>query len=70
MVKDTYYFTSPEKSPAQFIELFERFYGPTMNAMETARHHGRERELHNQLLALANAQNKSGTAAARFRRSA
>src|SRR5690242_13550906 len=27
MVKDTYYFTSPEKTPAQSIELFERYYG-------------------------------------------
>src|SRR4029079_8747529 len=31
MVKDTYYFASPDKSPTQFIELFEKFYGPTMN---------------------------------------
>ena len=37
MVKDTYYFASPDKSPAQFIELFEKFYGPTMNAVEAAR---------------------------------
>ena len=36
MVKDTYYFASPDKSPAQFIELFEKFYGPTMNAVEAA----------------------------------
>src|SRR6202795_2167824 len=36
MVKDTYYFASPEKSPTQFIELFETFYGPTMNAVEAA----------------------------------
>jgi hypothetical protein len=36
MVKDTYYFASPDKSPTQFIELFETFYGPTMNAVEAA----------------------------------
>src|SRR5216683_4227095 len=32
MVKDTYHFTSPDKSPADLIESFRRFYGPTMNA--------------------------------------
>jgi len=59
MVKDTYYFASPEKSPAQFIDLFERFYGPTMNAVEAARKNGKAEELHQQLVELANAQNKS-----------
>ena len=43
MVKDTYYFTSPDKTPAQFIELFEAFYGPTMNAVEAAGKTGRRR---------------------------
>ena len=59
MVKDTYYFAHPEKSPAEFIELFEMFYGPTMNAVDAARRSGRVEELHNQLVELANAQNKS-----------
>jgi ubiquinone/menaquinone biosynthesis C-methylase UbiE len=40
MVRDTYYFASPEKTPAQFIDLFETFYGPTMNAVEAARKNG------------------------------
>src|SRR6266853_4495812 len=31
-VKDTYHFTSPDNSPADLIESFRRFYGPTMNA--------------------------------------
>jgi SAM-dependent methyltransferase len=62
MVKDTYYFASPDKSPAEFVNLFEAFYGPTMNAVEEARKDGRERELHEQLVELANAQNKSGNA--------
>lgn len=62
MVKDTYYFASPEKSPTQFIELFEIFYGPTMNAVEAARKNGKEEELHRQLVELANTQNKSGNA--------
>ena len=59
MVKDTYYFASPDKSPTQFIELFETFYGPTMNAVEAAQKNGKAEELHKQLVELANAQNKS-----------
>jgi ubiquinone/menaquinone biosynthesis C-methylase UbiE len=58
-VTDTYYFAHSEKSPTEFIELFEKFYGPTMNAVEAARKNGKEAELHNQLVELANAQNKS-----------
>jgi len=59
MVKDTYYFASPDKGPTQFIELFETFYGPTMNAVEAAQKIGRREELHSQLVELAKAQNKS-----------
>ncbi|HEY4365443.1 MAG TPA: methyltransferase domain-containing protein [Bryobacteraceae bacterium] len=62
MLKDTYYFASPDQSPAQFIELFENFYGPTMNAVDAARKTGTQRELHAQLVELANAQNKSRNA--------
>jgi hypothetical protein len=59
MVKDTYYFASPDKSPTDLIELFENFYGPTMNAMDAAEKNGRAKELHSQLVELANSQNKS-----------
>jgi ubiquinone/menaquinone biosynthesis C-methylase UbiE len=59
MVKDTYYFASPDKTPAQFIDLFENFYGPTMNAVDAAAKNGRTQELHDQLVELANSQNKS-----------
>jgi len=59
MVKDTYNFISPDKSPAQFVELLERFYGPTMNACEAAQKSGKMKEFHNQLLELAKTQNKS-----------
>ncbi len=62
LAEDTFYFAHPEKSPAQFIELFEKFYGPTMNAVEAARKNGKEQELHRQLVELANAHNKSGNA--------
>ena len=59
MVKDTYYFISPDKSPAHVIESFRGFYGPTMNAFEAAEKNGKVEELHNQLLELAKSQNKS-----------
>ena len=59
MVKDTYYFASPDTSPTQLIESFETFYGPTMNAVEAAQKNGKAEELHNQLVELAKAQNKS-----------
>jgi ubiquinone/menaquinone biosynthesis C-methylase UbiE len=62
MVKDTYYFMSPDKSPTQFIELFETFYGPTMNAVEAAQKNGKADELHQQLVELAKGQNKSNDA--------
>jgi len=59
MVKDVFYFAHAEKTPAEFIDLFERFYGPTMSAVEAARKNGKAEELHNQLLELAKSQNKS-----------
>lgn len=59
MVKDTYFFLSPDKGPADFIESFRQFYGPTMNAFEAAQASGKVEELHSQLLELAKAQNKS-----------
>src|SRR5256886_9595082 len=55
MVKDTYYFISPDKSPTNVVETFRRFYGPTMNAFEAAHQSGKVEDLHNQLLELAKA---------------
>ena len=43
MTKDTYYFVSANKGPADFISRFRRFYGPTMNAFEAAEQNGRGR---------------------------
>jgi hypothetical protein len=34
MVKDTFLFASPDKSPADVVDTFRRFYGPTMNAFD------------------------------------
>jgi ubiquinone/menaquinone biosynthesis C-methylase UbiE len=59
LMKDTYYFASSEKTPAQLIDLFEKYYGPTMNAVEAALKNGEQDELHAQLVDLANSQNKS-----------
>ena len=56
---DTYNFMSSDQSPSQFIDLFRRFYGPTMNAFEAAEKNGKVEELHKQLLELAKTQNRS-----------
>ena len=59
LTRDTFNFVSPHKTPDQVIDLFRRFYGPTMNAYEAAAKSGREEELHSQLLELARSHNKS-----------
>ena len=59
MVRDTYWFITPDQSPAQFIDVFRRFYGPTMNAFEAAEKSGAAAQLHSQLVELAQAHNKS-----------
>ncbi len=58
MVKDTFSFKSVERGPEHVIDLFRRYYGPTMNAFEAAQKDGKEEDLYNQLLELAKAQNK------------
>jgi len=70
LVKDTFYFISPDKSSADLVELFRCFYGPTMNAFEAADKSGTGDELHRQLLELAAAQNTGGgtSIAATFQR--
>jgi len=62
MKRDTYYFVSPDTSPTKFIEVFETFYGPTMNAVDAAQKNGKAKELHDQLVDLAKTQNKSSDA--------
>ena len=57
MVKDTFHFASAENTPAQFIDEFRNFYGPTMNAFEAATRNGKQDELHRQLVELAESQN-------------
>ena len=59
MSKDTWQFVSPDKTPADFINLFEKYYGPTMNAVDAAQKAGRIDDLHAQLIQLANARNQT-----------
>jgi ubiquinone/menaquinone biosynthesis C-methylase UbiE len=59
MTKDTYYFVSANRGPADFVGRFRQSYGPTMNAFDAAEQSGRTEELHSQLLDLAKAHNKS-----------
>lgn len=55
--KDTFHFTSPDRSPADLIDAFRHYYGPTMNAFEAAEKNEQQDELHRQMLELAHAQN-------------
>ncbi|HWA21277.1 MAG TPA: class I SAM-dependent methyltransferase [Caulobacterales bacterium] len=55
-LRDTYLFTYPG-APAQYLDEFRNYYGPTMNAFEAAAKTGREHELHAELVALFAAQN-------------
>ena len=59
MVKDTFHFKSPDKSPEHFIDLFSRFYGPTMNAFDAAEKNGRTADLQRELEELFTAKNTS-----------
>ncbi|TGL36804.1 class I SAM-dependent methyltransferase [Leptospira koniambonensis] len=61
LLKDTYSFISPDKTPEDLIELLGKFYGPTMNAFEAAQKSGRIKELRRQLIELATSQNQSGS---------
>lgn len=56
-VKDTFHFRSPDQSPADLVDSFRQFYGPTMNAYDAAATNGKVDDLHNQLLELAKSQN-------------
>ena len=41
MEKDTFYFQSPDMGPADVVDIFSQFYGPTMNAFDAAVNSGR-----------------------------
>lgn len=56
--RETFTFET-EKSPAQFVEVFRKYYGPTMNAFEAAEKNGKAEQLKEELVKLFESQNKS-----------
>jgi ubiquinone/menaquinone biosynthesis C-methylase UbiE len=57
LTRDTFRFVAADKKPEQIIDMFRRYYGPTMNAYEAAEKTGKVDELHTQLVELAKSQN-------------
>jgi len=55
--RDTFTFNFPG-APSQLVDVFRKYYGPTMNAFEAAEKQGRAAELQKQLEDLFNSQNK------------
>jgi SAM-dependent methyltransferase len=56
--RDTFTFNFPG-APSGLVDLFRRYYGPTMNAFEAAEKNGRADDLKNELDDLFQSQNKS-----------
>lgn len=57
--KDTFIFIAPY-SPSEFVTIFRKYYGPTMNAFEAAERNGKAELLQEELEVLFNSQNISG----------
>lgn len=57
-VRDTYTFNFPD-TPSEFLALFRKYYGPTMNAFEAAEKNGQKDGLSRDLEVLFASQNKS-----------
>lgn len=58
--RDTYTFEFPGE-PSKFVDEFKKFYGPTMNAFESAEKNGRADALQSELEDLFNSHNKSAS---------
>jgi ubiquinone/menaquinone biosynthesis C-methylase UbiE len=56
--RDMFTFNFPG-TPSQLVDLFRKYYGPTMNAFEAAEKQGKANELQKELEDLFNSQNKS-----------
>lgn len=56
--RETYTFRTA-LSPAAFLDLFRHYYGPTMNAYAAAEQAGRAEELHGELVALFERENRA-----------
>lgn len=59
--RDTFTFNA-ECTPAEFVTVFKRYYGPTMNAFAAAEKNGRASDLQKELEDLFNSQNQSTVA--------
>ena len=57
--KDTFTFET-SAAPAEFVDRFRKYYGPTMNAFEAAEKNGKAAELQRELVELFEKENKSG----------
>jgi ubiquinone/menaquinone biosynthesis C-methylase UbiE len=58
--RDTFVFNFPG-IPAEFVDAFRKYYGPTMNAFEAAEKQGKADELQKKLEELFESQNKTQT---------
>jgi SAM-dependent methyltransferase len=58
--RDTYTFTY-DGTTSEYLDLFRRYYGPTMNAYEAAAANGKEGDLHAELEELFKEKNESGS---------
>ncbi|GAA4462566.1 class I SAM-dependent methyltransferase [Nibrella saemangeumensis] len=56
--RDTFIFNAPY-SPAEFVDRFRNYYGPTMNAFEAAEKNGKAADLQRELEDLFTSQNQS-----------
>ena len=56
--RDTFTFNFPG-TPSQLVDVFRKYYGPTMNAFEAAEKQGKAAQLQKQLEELFISQNKS-----------
>ena len=66
--KESFDFVAPYK-PAEFVEVFKDYYGPTMNAFEAAEKNGKAKELQQELETLFSNQNISGNGSTRIKAS-
>jgi len=60
-VRDTFAFKTDDK-PSELVNVFKKYYGPTMNAFEAADKNGKALDLQRELEDLFNSQNKSTSA--------
>jgi len=59
--KDSFTFNAPY-TPSEFVNVFKRYYGPTMNAFEAAEKNNKASDLQQELEALFYKENKSASA--------